>query len=154
MIMKKIFLFTVLTLLAFYGCVSDFDQFKSEVILFAVSDKYIDQKEYESLIEQIKNSDDKGFKQFLETDQKIDDSKVVAYIIKLCSVKQILINKCDIWTPESLMKLPKSNFNINVYLENTGSMNGFSNAACVCLELFENSRIVRLDNILLFDFWS
>jgi hypothetical protein len=124
--MKKktfIFLTTIITLCI--GCLtSDFDEFKKASLDFVSNDKKIDQKEFEDLLEQISLSDDKGFQQFKDNKGQIDNLKVVSYLLKFFISKKNEIAIEDIWQPEFEVTKTKS-FNINVFLENSASMDGY-----------------------------
>ena len=64
------------------GCKTEFSKFNDDALAFSTNDKRIDQKEYESLVEQINLSDEKGFQNFKSESGKIDDNKIVAYLLK------------------------------------------------------------------------
>lgn len=57
--MKKRNFFSLILIILMYGCKSEFAEFNDEALTFANTDKRIDQKEYEYLIEQVKQSDEK-----------------------------------------------------------------------------------------------
>ncbi|MDX2000886.1 MAG: hypothetical protein SFW35_00510 [Chitinophagales bacterium] len=108
-----------------FGCKSEFEHFNNEAYAFA-SDKRINEKEYNKLIEQITESEEMGFQQFKNDKGKVDNQKVVIYLLKYLKAKKIEIAAADIWQPEQ--KVAKGNlFNINVYLENSASMDGYVN---------------------------
>jgi hypothetical protein len=120
---KNILFFVILLLLV--GCKSNFVKFQDQAIQFASNDKKIDEGEYNDLIAQIKKSKGKGFNQFY-TSEKIDNSKVVFYLLKLFAAKKINVTTSDIWQPQS-ESLTSGKFNINVFLENSASMDGYVN---------------------------
>lgn len=122
--MKKLYFISLLTSFLLYGCKSEFGKFNDDALAFATNDKHIDQKEYESLIEQINLSNDKGFLQFKDDKGKIDNAKVVSYLLKYFKAKKNELTSADIWQPEQ--QIAKGDlFNINVYLENSASMDGY-----------------------------
>ena len=115
-----IFLIFILT-----SCKSQFDAFNEKVSTFAKNDKRIDEKEYNSLRQLIIDSDENGFKQFKNEKNEIDNSKILAYLIKYCNAKKIGLAENDIWHPGT--KNTKEKFNVNVFLENSASMDGYVN---------------------------
>src|SRR5689334_8833870 len=112
---KNILFFVILLLLV--GCKSNFVKFQDQAIQFASTDKKIDEAEYNDLIAQIKKSKGKGFNQFY-TSGKIDNSKVVFYLLKLFAAKKINVTSSDIWQPHSEGSTSEK-FNVNVFLENS-----------------------------------
>jgi len=122
--MKKIYFISLLLALFLYGCKSEFGKFNDDALAFANNDKRIEQKEYVSLIEQINLSSEKGFQNLKSEDGKIDNNKVVAYLLKYYSAKKLALTSADIWQPETaITKADK--FNINVFLENSASIDGY-----------------------------
>jgi hypothetical protein len=122
--MKKLYFISLLSAIILYGCKSEFGTFNDDALAFANKDKLIDQKEYESLVEQIKSSDEKGFQNLKSEDGKVDSKKVVAYLLKYYSAKKLALTSADIWQPETaITKADK--FNINVFLENSESIDGY-----------------------------
>jgi hypothetical protein len=122
MIMKRYFPF-ILLILILTGCKSEFDSFNEKVLTFANNNKRIDEKEYQILLEQISGSDEKGFQQFKNDKGEIDNSKVVSYLLKYFKAKNVGLTAKDIWQPE--INATQQTFNINVYLENSASMDGY-----------------------------
>ncbi|MBL7837497.1 MAG: hypothetical protein JNM67_08275, partial [Bacteroidetes bacterium] len=120
--MRKIYIPFIVLNLIFTSCTSEFNSFNANILSFANNDRKIDQREYQELIEQILGSDEKGFQQFKNKKGEIDNAKFVTYLLKYFKAKNISLTINDIWKSESLSK--KETFNINVYLENSGSMNG------------------------------
>ena len=121
--MKKLFITTSFLSLILYGCrTSDFCQFNEEALSIVKNKKQIDKKSYESLIELVKISEEEPFQQFKLEDGRIDNSKVAAYLFHFLSAKKMTLTPADIWQPEGT-KVDK--FNINVYLENSASMDGY-----------------------------
>jgi hypothetical protein len=116
----------VMTNLFLKGCKSEFEQFNEQALASASDDNQIDLKEFAELVNLIKQSDERGFQQFKEEGGKIDSSKVVSYLLKYFSAKKLTITEADIWQPKNVAAIPEA-ININVFLENSGSMNGYLN---------------------------
>jgi len=108
----------ILIILILTSCQSEFTLFKEKATTFANSDNYIDEKEYQILLDEISCSDERDFKQFKNIQGVIDSSKVVTYLLK-----QFKLTKADIWQP--ITNLKQKTININVYIENSGSMDGY-----------------------------
>lgn len=144
--MKKLYYLLIITLLVLNSCKSEFSKFNEEALNLANKDKHIDQKEYERLIKQINTSDDRGFNIFKTSTGEIDNSKVISYLEKLFIAKKLAISSSDIWQPEPNEPI-KENFNINVFLENSGSMNGYLNDPSTS---FKNSVYSLLTRLKLF----
>lgn len=105
------------------GCKSEFGSFNEQALTFANNDKRIDEQEYQKLLEQISSSDEKGFQQFKNDKGEIDNTKVVSYLVKFFNAKKVGLTAKDIWQPET--NTIQETFNINVYLENSASMDGY-----------------------------
>jgi hypothetical protein len=118
-------LFSVIILFC-SGCKTDIDHFNEQALRFISDDKKIDKRESEELMNSIKQSDERGFQQFKLEGNKIDHSRVVSYLLKYLTHKKIEISEDDIWQEKRDAKLSE-NININVFLENSGSMNGYLN---------------------------
>lgn len=120
--MKKIgittLIFICLILLLFTNCKSDLEQ---QILDFA-QDKSIDQKEYESITKTIASSTDREYAKF-KTKGVVDNQKVVKYIVGICKEDGFTIQIDEIWQPN--LTKEKIKFNINVFVENSGSMNGY-----------------------------
>lgn len=108
------------------GCKTDFARFQDEAVTFASNDKKIDQNEYNTLVERIKASDDSSLKQFVGANKEIDNPKLAEYLLKLFTAKRIAMTAKDIWQP-SQAQAPK--FNVDVYIENSASMDGYVKGA-------------------------
>lgn len=113
----------ILLILILTSCKSDFGSFNEEALTFANNDKRIDEKEYQKLLEQISGSDEKGFQQFKNDKGEIDNIKVVTYLLKYFKAKNVGFTANDIWQP--VTNATQEIFNINVYLENSASMDGY-----------------------------
>lgn len=124
--MTILIIIMVMTNLFLKGCKSEFEQFNEQALASASDDNQIDLKEFTELVNLIKQSDERGFQQFKEESGKIDSSKVVSYLLKYFSAKKLTITEADIWQPKNVAAIPEA-ININVFLENSGSMNGYLN---------------------------
>lgn len=113
----------ILLILILTSCKSEFGSFNEEALTFANNDKRIDEKEYQTLLDQISGSDEKGFQQFKNDKGEIDNTKVVSYLLKYFKAKNVGLTANDIWQPET--NATQETFNINVYLENSASMDGY-----------------------------
>ncbi|MDE0472013.1 MAG: hypothetical protein OXH57_08735 [Ekhidna sp.] len=89
----------------------------------AKDDNRIDKDEFEQLLQDISNSEGRRFSQFKDEDGIINNAKVFSYLFKYYSAKNLNITKDDIWQPKSSSQ--PTAFNINVYLENSASMDGY-----------------------------
>lgn len=105
------------------SCKSEFGSFNDQALTFANNDKKIDEQEYQKLLKQISGSDEKGFQQFKNDKGEIDNIKVVSYLLKYFKAKNVGLTANDIWQP--LTNGAQETFNINVYLENSASMDGY-----------------------------
>ena len=114
-------LITFFSLILLTSC--KFQSFNDTALEFANNDKRIDQKEFENLLEDVSASDERGFAQFKNENGTIENAKVVSYLLKYYSAKNLKLTESDIWQPES--NEPLKEFNINVYLENSASMDGY-----------------------------
>ncbi len=102
---------------------TEFGSFNEQALTFANNDKKIDKQEYQKLLKQISGSDEKGFQQFKNDKGEIDNIKVVSYLLKYFKAKNVGLTANDIWQP--LTNGTQETFNINVYLENSASMDGY-----------------------------
>ncbi len=121
--MKKFSIIPFLLSIFFCSCENEFEVFNIKSLEFA-NDKNINQKEYETLVEQIKISGNKGFQQFKDEKGKIENAKVVSYLLKYLKAKKNELTAADIWQPAQQITNGDL-FNINVYLENSASMDGY-----------------------------
>ena len=113
----------ILLFLMLTSCKSEFGSFNDQALTFANNDKKIDEQEYQKLLKQISGSDEKGFQQFKNDKGEIDNIKVVSYLVKYFKAKNVGLTANDIWQP--LTNGAQETFNINVYLENSASMDGY-----------------------------
>ncbi len=123
--MRKIHFPLIALILILTSCKSEFGSFNEKVLTFANNDKRIDEQEYQTFLKEISSSDEKGFQQFKNDRGEIDNKKVVSYLVKFFNAKKIGLATNDIWQPET--NTTQETFNINVFLENSGSMNGYLN---------------------------
>jgi hypothetical protein len=123
--MKLLYCLIPVFLLLSVGCPPKSARFQSDAVNFASNDNKIDEKEYNSLVELIKTSDDEDFKKlFTATNGEIDNSKTVEYLLKLFSAKKLSLTRKDIWQPDQRPDVT-AKFNIDVYIENSASMDGY-----------------------------
>lgn len=122
MTMKRYLPF-ILLFLMLTSCKSEFGSFNDQALTCANNDKKIDEQEYQKLLKQISGSDEKGFQQFKNDKGEIDNIKVVSYLLKYFKAKNVGLTANDIWQP--LTNGTQETFNINVYLENSASMDGY-----------------------------
>ena len=121
--MRKIYFPLIALILILTSCKSEFGSFNEKVLTFAKNDKRIDEQEYQTLLKEISSSDEKGFQQFKNNKGEIDNTKVVSYLVKFFNAKKVGLTADDIWQPEN--NATQEAFNINVYLENSASMDGY-----------------------------
>ena len=126
------------------GCTNNMDQFREEAIICA-ADNTITKDEYDKLVGHIETSDEAYFDLY-KTNTKADNSKVIKELLKYFKVKKVNITESDIWKPITLSKQEK--FYINVFLENSGSMNGYLDDPNT---QFKNSIYSLLTRLKLFD---
>jgi hypothetical protein len=105
------------------GCTTDFECFEADALAFAKDDNHLDKEEFESLLEEISSSDERGFTKFKNDNGTIENAKVLPYLLKYYSEKQLNLTENDIWQPTSEDQVDE--FNINVFLENSASMDGY-----------------------------
>lgn len=118
-----IILISVFATMLLTSCKSKFQSFNDTVLEFANNDNRIDQEEFKRLLEYISTSNERGFSQFKNESGTVENAKVLSYLLKYYSAKKINLTKGDIWQPEA--KEEQKAFNINVYLENSASMDGY-----------------------------
>ena len=118
---KKLILFFI-PLIFIFGCSSDFSEFREQAFVFA-SDNKIDQDEYNTLVGLIQSSSETTFNLY-KNNSKIDNSKVVSELLKYFTAKKLNLSASDIWQPIT-NTVKDEKFTINVFLENSGSMNGY-----------------------------
>jgi hypothetical protein len=106
-------------------------------------DKDVSKEEFKKLTENILNSEDEKLEQFK------DDQKLYSYIIKYLSSSKI---NAKVWNPNPLEDLKP--FNVNVFLENSASMDGYVAGASefknTIYSMLGNLRTSNLDSLNLF----
>ena len=122
--MKKLYFISCLSAFIFLGCKSQFGEFNDDALAFASNDKHIDQREYESLVEKIKLSDEKGLQNLKALDGQIDNNRIVTYLLKYYSAKKLTLTSSDIWQP-AIVNSKSDKFNINIFIENSISIDGY-----------------------------
>lgn len=115
----------LIILMSCSSCTNDFDAFNDSIVEMATNDKKITKDEFADLVKDAKISDDERFKKFRNESGGIDDIKIREYIIKYLTKEKLGIDRKDVWDPNQ-SQVPIS-FNINVFMENSGSMNGYLN---------------------------
>ena len=115
----------VLTVTIISSCAAtDALRLQNQAVMFATSEKKLDQSEYDSLTEIILKSTDVSLERFLtENGKQVDHPKFVQYLKTLFETKKIPINPQDIWQPTNSDVTAK--FNVNVYIENSASMDAY-----------------------------
>lgn len=101
------------------------ESFQDKAVKFAANDNKIDEQEYKTLAQEIKNSGDAGLRQFIGENGEIDDVKLKDYLVKFFAAKKMPVAANDIWTVATSETAPVSKFNIDVYIENSASMDGY-----------------------------
>lgn len=104
------------------GC-SDRNEFQEEVRSFVKNDDQIDQGEYEILKESVLQADDARLKNITDENGVIEDAKLRAEILRAAKRENPRITENAIWQAKS--KVTPKKFNINVYVENSASMDGY-----------------------------
>ena len=113
--------------LMFSSCKNEYEIWQSDAINKAKSGNDITQDEYNQLIATIQESPEK-FGIFLNEDKSINHTKVHENLIKLFSSRKLEINPEKIFSPDNAQKNTEgSRFNVNVFLENSASMDGYVN---------------------------
>lgn len=144
--MKKIYI--LLIALCISSCTSEIESFNTLAVQMVREDRVLDQQEYEKLIQYIqKSSDTEVFRVFKTDKASIDPEQVHNYLINLFKAKQLMISSENLWNPETYLTANTS-FNINVFLENSASMDGYVSG----VTQFESDIYSLLGNIKTADF--
>lgn len=109
--------------LLFASCANEYENWQSQAVDMAKSGNDITQEEYDQLIAIIQESPDK-FRIFFNEDKSIDHTKVHENLIKLFTYRKLEITPDKIYS-NSNTNSKASKFNVNVYLENSASMDGY-----------------------------
>ncbi len=139
--------FLLVSLLLFNSCTkSKFEETNEQALEFAGNDQRIDQREYETLVENIKNSDDRGFRLLKTESGEVDHAKVAAYLKKYFDAKGTTIAMADIWQPGAGGSAAATNFNVSIFLENSASMDGYVDANSTSFKAAMNDMLTNLEN--------
>ncbi len=112
----------LLLLLTLYSSCTDYREVLNEEILSAVKDDLkFDQKEYESVSKIITSHPDE-FPSLVNDSGSVISSKLKDYIINLSGRKKMKLSEEQVWTPDTK---PAAKFEMNVFLENSASMDGY-----------------------------
>lgn len=143
--MRCLYMILLMNILTLAGCKSETDNFNDKALAFAKDGK-IDQEEFGQLISIVQKSSDRAFQQFKTDRNTVDNSKVLSYLLK---DKRLNLAETDIWHLPASHKSEtfKETFNINVFIENSGSMNGYVNDPST---QFKNSVYSLLTRLKLF----
>lgn len=114
----------ILFIMSHAGCASDFEHFNQSALEFAVNDNKIDENEFQKLIMIIEQSNEMEFQRFKVDVDNVDSLKVFSYLFKYLSAKRLDLEESDIWRPQYDTNVIET-FNINFFVENSGSMNGY-----------------------------
>ena len=125
-------LIIIFSLMLFTNCKSELQSFNDTVLEFANNDKRIDKNEFEILLEVISTSDERGFAQFKNENGTIENTRIVSYLLKYCSAKNIDLTESDITVLKTVddqnaavlisdfVFSPGKNVNAQDYLNNQG----------------------------------
>ena len=86
-----------------------------------IEDKNFSELDFKSLCDDIEKSEDKASNE-LKTGGKADPNKITAFIEKIAKHEEIQLT--SLWKPNTANDNPLK-FNYNVYIENSGSMDGY-----------------------------
>ena len=118
--------FLFIFILVLTSCKTDFSRFQDSALKFALDDHKIDEKEYKELVDEIKASRDQDFQKFIGTGGQVDNAKLSEYLVKFLTAKKLPISANDIWQPTAQSSGDtQANFNVDVYIENSASMDGY-----------------------------
>jgi len=111
--------------LMFSSCKNEYESWQKDAVSMAKSGNDITQEEYDQLVAII-NESPGNFRIFLNEDKSINHTKIHENLIKLFASLKLEITPDKIYSPETLNSKPQaSKFNVNVYLENSASMDGY-----------------------------
>ena len=127
------------------GGKSDFERFNEQALQSATNDQRIDQQEYETLVENIKSSDDRGFRLLKTESGEVDNAKVATYLKKYFDAKGMNIDLTGIYPPDGGSPAA-SNFNVSVFLENSASMDGYVDANSTAFKATMLDLLTNLEN--------
>lgn len=123
--MKYSSIFLIIAFL-FCSCNTDYSlrDLQKEIIEITSDDGQISQIEYSQLTNNIQSSSDKRIQRFKMGNDSIDHQALKGYILKYANSKGIDLDDTKTWNPNS-PEIENLGFNINVFMENSGSMNGY-----------------------------
>lgn len=117
------FLTVIIIVILFTGCIeSDLDVLNQKALFFYNQDKKIDKKESEILCKLINDSDDESIIKFKKSGL-VDFDKYRKYLFKYFKSKNIVVLESAIWDQNNSSN--KEKFNVNVFIENSSSMDGY-----------------------------
>jgi len=93
--------------------------------LEAASDGKITKAEMAELVTSIQGENDPAQQQLFYTNGKIDTAKVADYLVGLFKTQELKVHRTDIWPAPTTAKSNLAPFNFNIFLENSGSMDGY-----------------------------
>lgn len=126
--MRKLYFLIIISLLL-SSCNFDdykFSDLQRNIIEFIEDDGKISQEEYNQLIDGILLSEDRKLARFKSEGSEVNHSRLNDYILKYAETNQIHLLENDIWHPNS-SEVESKDFNINVFVENSASMDGYLN---------------------------
>jgi hypothetical protein len=120
-VQTKTLLISVLMLSLFIWCSCSSKSDKIEQLLTRYADDdLVDQKEYDDLVRLIESL---NLKSLQDNDGNLDHSKARTFLLKLAKKKNLKLNEDQIF--QAGANRLAIQFNINVFLENSASMNGY-----------------------------
>ncbi len=126
--MRKLYFLIIISFLL-TSCNSDnykFSNLQRNIIEFVNDDGKISQEEYNQLIDGIISSEDPKIERFKSGIDEVNYSTLNDYILKYAKTKNITLTENDIWQANS-PQVESKDFNINVFVENSASMDGYLN---------------------------
>jgi len=120
------FLLISILLFVLVGCKNEYESWKYSAYEYAKSDLNLSKEEYENLIDQVEASKDE-FPNLFNQDGAINHEKIRKVLIKKISIEKLDITEDEIYNPLVMNSSIDNKFNINVYLENSASMDGYVN---------------------------
>lgn len=148
---KGYFVFFVLfsAVVSIEGCKSVSDEFREDAARTFKSKKHLDKEDYERLTGYIK-SDKRAFPRFVLTGDSIDHAAVHKYLVTFLKQQNPDITDAAIWQPGTVESVA-SKFNINVFVENSASIDGYVGDARSTFKNTVFKMLVDLKNLPLAD---
>ena len=106
------------------GCGDPLKEFNQKAIDLVTEDQDLSLEDAKILFDFVANSDEDVFSKFKKANNQVDSTYVINYISKLFAKNKLNIPQSNIWNLGS-QETVRQAFNINVFLENSGSMNGY-----------------------------